>query len=92
MMSNLTSSIPKRTHTILLVVIIRGSLCNSTLITENKELPTFSSRRVSVYGRLSAEQAQHLAHGHNRTTPKMNTQGILAIPLNFSMHAHTESM
>ena len=50
------------------------------LITENKELakdPTFSSRRVSVYGRLFAEQAQHLAHRHNRATEftsKMNTQ------------------
>eukprot|EP00731_Ephydatia_muelleri_P013142 Em0007g452a len=50
------------------------------LIKENQELakdPTFSSRRVSVYGRLSAEQAQHLAHRHNRATEftsKMNTQ------------------
>ena len=50
------------------------------LIAENKELakdPTFSSRRVSVYGRLSAEQTQHLAHRHNcatEFTSKMNTQ------------------
>ena len=35
------------------------------LITENKELakdPTFSSRRVSVYGRLSAKQALSILH------------------------------
>ena len=63
------------------------------LITENKELakdPTFSSRRVSVYGRLSAEQAQHLAHRHNRATEftsKMNTQDKVYWKF-LSMHEH----
>ena len=77
MMSNLTRSIPKHTHT------IDGNhsrIALQQLIKENQELakdPTFSSRRVSVYRKLSAEQAQHLAHRHNRATEftsKMNTQ------------------
>ena len=72
------------------------------LITENKELakdPTFSSRRVSVYGRMSAEQAQHLAHRHNRATEftsKMNQQDKVRVYtcnscLNLQcMHAYME--
>ena len=50
------------------------------LLNENDNLrqdPQFSSRRVSVYSRMTDEQAQHLALRHNRATDftcKMTTQ------------------
>ena len=57
-------------------------LALTQLLKEKKELALdlkFFNRRVSVYTRprLSDEQAQHLAHRHNRATEfksKMNTQ------------------
>ena len=50
-----------------------------------------------MYGRLSAEQAQHLAHRHNRATEftsKMNTQDKVywQSTLNRSMHARSKLM
>ena len=68
------------------------------LLKEKKELaldPKFFNRRVSVYTRLSDEQAQHLAHRHNRATEftsKMNTQDKVLhtrIKLHVYIHVYT---
>ena len=64
------------------------------LLKEKKELaldPKFFIRRVSVYTRLSDEQAQHLAHRQNRATEftsKMNTQDKLHTRIKLHVYIH----
>ena len=50
-------------------------LAHQQILEENPDLNTdrhFSHRSVSIYVNLTEEQAQHLAHRHNRTTEFIN--------------------
>ena len=78
--NNLIRNILKLTHAYETIGGNHSRIALAQLLNEKKELaldPKFFNRRISVYTRLSDEQAQHLAHRHNRATEftsKMNTQ------------------